>query len=297
MIAQRALTLADSAALTKLITACEAAERSQLRTTGVEVQEYFSPGAAHRIQGFFAGPTLVAFSMVRFHDPSSPQMTMSGAVHPDFRRRGIGEHVVRHSIEASSEIASECGLSAWMMRMYVDRANTDLESLLRSFAFHPRESIVSMRKLVGVGEAPELAGAYLRIADLDSAMEEDVARLRRAVFNDAGAWESAGLRWRFGAVDEFSDRPRLVGYLLASRVEGWAAPEALVEELVVEPEWQRRRVGARLLAAAQEGFASEGIGAMSLDLDADSPVYDSFIQLGFSPVAAQRAWDRRFSAQ
>ena len=94
--------------------------------------------------------------------------------------------------------------------------------------------------------------------------------------------------WSFVAVDRTGDRPRVAGFLLASRYEqDWAAlgwREGYIDQLGVLSAWRETRVADALILASmwaqkRDGMDRSGTGVGSANHTGALAVYDS---LGFA---------------
>ena len=102
--------------------------------------------------------------------------------------------------------------------------------------------------------------------------------------------------WSFLAVDRTGDRPRVAGFLLASRYEqDWAAlgwREGYIDQLGVLSAWRETRVADALILASmwaqrRDGMDRAGTGVGSANHTGALAVYDS---LGFRTVGQTRLY-------
>lgn len=304
----RPLTLDDVPAWHQLVVVTENADDALERQTAHELADLFKGSwrdpARDSIAGFDADGVVRAFawSVFRPVDEGTQAPYLMGAVHPEYRRRGIGRALVSWSeARARQQLATaEVNLPA-RIRLFADEHNTGVRRLAEASGFTPLRWYVDMRRDLSQ-PLPDIATpAGLRIEGYSAERDEDVRLTHNEAFArdhwgsspmDAEAWaldvvggEKFRPDWSFVAVEEPTGR--VVGYLMSSAYDQDWEPQGYTEgwtDLVaVRREWRGRGVAGLLLTAAMRAYAAEGMRYAGLDVDTDNPsgALGTYTRLGY----------------
>lgn len=310
------LAPAHHPALATLFARMEARDNPPYRTSPGEVAEMlggatqWSGIAGFATRGLAAG-RMIAYAQVTIRHPGRVECVCSGGVDPDFRRIGLGGAIVDWQEGAARAMIGAAGSGGpAQIVCHVEAGQEDLEAQLQSHGFHWSRTYYEMRAdLSSLPERPSL-GAYLSLEAWAPQWEEP-ARQAANLLNEV-EWGRPPLteeqwfqgrmsfvpEWSFLLVDRRGDRPRVGGFLIASRYEqDWAAlgwREGYIDQMGVLGAYrQSRAVDALIIASmraqAGDGMERTGTGLGSANHSGALAVYD---YLGFRTVGQTRLYAR-----
>ena len=304
----------DRHALSNLIARIEARDNPPYRTSFEEVEEMLSQAsdwfgiAAFASRGMASGE-MVAFMQMVVRQSGSIECLCQGGVDPRFRRIGLGGALVHWQTDAARHVLTRDLYRGQLGRVVtnVDPGNEELEDHLKRLGYHWSRTYYELRaELSDVPGAPDL-GSYLRIEQWGSQWEDATRRAaNRLNEQDWGRplteeqWlmgRTAFMpEWSFVAVDYRGDRPKVAGFLLASRYEqDWAAlgwKEGYIDQMGVLEDWRHAAVVDALIIATmraqqRDGMERVGTGLGSTNQSSALAVYES---LGFRIVGQTRLY-------
>lgn len=283
----------QAADIYELVQATDRADGTPYITSFEEVLAYFDPAYLWRATGArTTGGRLVAFGLTRMPSihGTHADVVLSGGVHPEFRRHGIGRKLLALQVHTAEQLA-QGEVTEARACMHVDSGQSDLMDLLRRLGFTDSYSYVQMRRSLDSEVNLIQPPSYISIEQLKPGFDDDVRRSHNAIF-----YETAGTNpmspeqwqaersflerdWSFVALDKRGDRPRLAGYILSGRYEqDWHAfgySEGYIDEVAIHNEWRGLNVISALLGTAMTAYRNAGIEYAGLDVtinpEADSP--------------------------
>lgn len=304
------LHAANAPEILELILRIEEADDASIRTSASEVESYFHDSHVWRAQGAWVGSELVAFGLARTLADNSGDLpiTVSGGVAPEWREHGVGQDLMERQLITSRAVAGELGLDSATVQMYIESSQSVLIDLAREFEFTPHSQFIQMRRSLDMPIDSVETSQYIQIVKLSEDWIKDSRKAHNKVLADATSWtkmDSKSWRerisqmeedWCLVALDLFGDRPRLAGYLLASRftsdIEGPDGQpiydEGYVEEIVVLPEWRGKHVASSLIMTAMERFKADGLMHIGLDVIKDANDEGSDLVTVFEHLDFQR---------
>ncbi len=295
-----------------LISRIEEADDASIRTSRAEVESYFHDSHVWRAEGAWVGSDLIAFGLARtiVGNTGEYPITVSGGVAPEWRDHGVGKDLLERQVLTARSVANSLGIVDAEVQMYVESSQHTLIDLAYELGFTTSSQFIQMRRNLDLPINSADTSGYLQIVKLSSDWMRDTRKAHNMVLAgstswtklDAEAWEEriAGMEedWCLVALDMFGDRPRLAGYLLASRFSSDVAEsdgkliydEGYVEEITVLPEWRGKRVASALITTVMERFRASGLTYIGLDvnIDADGEGADLatvFEHFGFEQVS------------
>lgn len=300
--------------LAALIARMEAQDNPPYRTSTEEVAEMLAEDRPWQgLAGFatrgIAKGRMVAFGQVVLRQPGLVECMCQGGVDPSFRRIGLGgslvgwqEAMARRMLEGVPDAERA------QIAMQVEAGQDDLEEQLKLRGFHWARTYYELRAdLSRIPESPDL-GRYMTIEAWGPEWEEPARRasnrLSELEWGRPPLTEEQWLtgrtafapEWSFVAVDRRGDRPRVVGFLLASKyVQDWAAlgwREGYIDQMgVLEEARSTHAVDALIIASmramAAGGMERIGAGLGSANHSGALAVYD---YLGFVTVGQTRLY-------
>lgn len=292
----RALTPDDVPAWFALCQVVEDHDNANERAAESELADHFKGAwrdpARDSVAGFDADGTIRAYSWSEFRQVTEGTLapTLFGAVHPDYRRRGIGRALLAWSeARGRQQLAAATVNLPARIRLYLDESHADARRMAEAAGFTPIRWYVDMRRDLRVelpaGDVPE----GLRIEPYSKERDEDIRIAHNESFArdhwgsssiDAEAWaldvvggEKFRPDWSFAAVEEATGR--VVGYLLSGAYDQDWGPQGFTEGwtdvLSVRREWRGRGLAGALLTAAMRAYAAGGMQYAGLDVDTDNP--------------------------
>lgn len=310
----RALQPTDLHALSNLIARIEARDNPPYRTALEEVEEMLSDAsdwfgiAAFASRGMARGE-MVAFMQMMVRDAGTIEILCQGGVDPRFRRIGLGGALVQWQTDSARYLLNleEYRDLSGLVVTNVDPGNEELEDHLKGQGYHWSRTYYELRaELSDVPSTPDL-GSYLRIEEWGPQWEDPARRAANRL--NEQEWgrpltEEQWLmgrtafvpEWSFVAVDSRGDRPKVAGFLLASRYEqDWAAlgwKEGYIDQMGVLEDWRHAAVVDALIIATmqaqqRDGMERVGTGLGSANQSSALAVYES---LGFRVVGQTRLY-------
>jgi ribosomal protein S18 acetylase RimI-like enzyme len=240
----------------------------------------------------------VAYGIVhcRPTDQKDAWARLTGSVHPDARRSGIGSALLGWQIDRARErLAYAEGRLDRVIRVEVHPGERSKASMLRHHGFEPVRYFDEMIRPLDT--LPRVESSGFEIIPWDPHRSEETRNVKNAAFRDH--WGSTPVdkptwhQW----LEDFGTRLDLsfmavaggavVGYTLngsypqdeaiRGRREGW------IENLGTLAEWRGRGVATALVCASLEAFSGAGLTHAALGVDADSPTgaRGLYTRLGF----------------
>lgn len=310
----RELQRDDLHALSNLIARIEARDNPPYRTSCEEVEEMLSQAsdwfgiAAFASRGMARGE-MVAFMQMVVRHTGTIECLCQGGVDPRFRRIGLGGALVQWQTDAARNVHQLLPVEGQSGRVVtnVDPGNEELEDHLKRLGYHWSRTYYELRaELHDLPATPDL-GSYLRIEEWGPQWEDPTRRAANRL--NEQEWgrpltEEQWLmgrtafvpEWSFVAVDYRGDRPKVAGFLLASRYEqDWAAlgwKEGYIDQMGVLADWRHAAVVDALIIATmhaqrRDGMERVGTGLGSGNQSSALAVYES---LGFRVVGQTRLY-------
>lgn len=233
-IAWRALTEEDIPAWAKLGRAVGEADREDEHYSEDDLAEIYADPLFDPPRGSLAGfdgDEMVAFGMLRVRSEADEihRMGFHGAVHPAYRRRGLGTELMRWAPDAARPLHEErypdsrLGLSTGCMS-----TNEAAAALLGRFGYEPARYYHGMRIALGAEPLHVDPIEGIEIVPYAAELDEQVLLVKNASFKDHwGSAASLPEQWRTTYLDSVSFRPDLS--FLALRSEAVQAGEASAE--------------------------------------------------------------------
>ncbi|MEV0675062.1 GNAT family N-acetyltransferase [Actinosynnema sp. NPDC050436] len=313
-LAWRPLARHDAVASADLLNAVEAVDRIGENYTAEDtLQELVDPYAdlERGSLAAFDGDVMVGYVKVRFK-PSADvvhRVFLDGAVHPDYRRRGVGTALVDAGVAAAEVLHAAHHPAA---RLVVDVHKCEhvagVAELLRSRGFAPVRHFQRLeRALTGTTPDPAVP-AGLRVEPWSEQVDEDFRVARNEAYRDhwgavpmpVDAWRNKVVNQTFRPGASFLLREVATGTPVAVLVTAhWEADaettgirDAHFVVLGTSPAHRRRGAAGALLAHALRAAAEQGHHRASLTVDSAAPSGASgvFARAGFAPAARYVRW-------
>lgn len=292
----RPLAPADIPAWSRLLAAVEAADRTGEHYNEADLaEEMANPDieVGKDIVGACAGEELVGFFAVypRSGVEDVHKIGLDGAVHPDFRGRGVGTVLAAAMRDRALAAHAERhpGLDA-LLTLRGLSGNVAQEDLLRGVGLLPeRWSFVMRADLAGelAPTPPVVAGLELR--RYDDSLAAAMHAAHNAAFVDHpnfAPWSTA--MWKQWVTDSRSFRPELsfvvvdpmapgevVAYLQTNEYDAYfqstGRREAYVGKVGTRREHRGRGLAGALLGHALLAYQAAGYDEASLDVDSENP--------------------------
>ncbi|VEI12515.1 GNAT family N-acetyltransferase [Trueperella bialowiezensis] len=303
------LTASDAPEILDLISRIEDSDNAPIRTTRGEVESYFHASHEWRAQGAWVDGELVAFGLARMPlSVLAMPITISGGVAPQWRARGLGKDLLDRQLHAARRLADIAGTDEAAVHMYAESSQSGLLELAQSIGFEHHSQFIQMRRSLDEPLTNSAESTYVQIVKLTEEWMKPARKTHNRVFSQSApptwtklnteAWnarmETMERDWCLVALDTFGDRPRLAGYLLASRfssdisTDGPLDDEGYVEEIVVAPQWRGMNIARTLIYSAIERFRAAGLSYIGLDVNVDaenSDLVTLFEHFGFSQIS------------
>ena len=255
---------------------------------------------------------------------------LSGGVHPDWRRRGIGREVLRWQTERAHESIAEQEAAAeregdvgsasqpWRIVAHQEAGQADTGALYNAAGYTAiRWSHDMVRPLAaGAPAIPDVAAPEgLELASWTEEFDEAVRLAHNEAFaqhwgsqpRDDEMWAGSVTKHRCFRRDwsrivldptqpESDGRPAVAGYIACyAYPQDWEAAghtQGWVQLIGVRPAWRRRKLAPALLAAAMRAFVAAGMDAAALDVDAGNATgaLDLYEGMGFRVRSTHVAW-------
>ncbi|QWW20687.1 GNAT family N-acetyltransferase [Schaalia sp. 19OD2882] len=308
------LTVEHLHPLANLVARIEARDNPPFRTSPDEVFEMLSSGTQWRgVAGFatrgMANGRMVAFAQVELRFPGHVECVCQGGVDPAFRRVGLGASLVAwQEMAARQMLAGIPGNGPAQIVAQVETGQEDHEEHLKARGFRWARTYYELRADLRVlPQMPDL-GRWLEVEPWGPQWEEPTRHLANRISEQewgrrpitAEQWSMGRTafvpEWSFVAVDKKGDRPRVAGFLMASRyVQDWAAlgwREGYIDQMAVDQDYRNAHVVDALVvssmhAQAADGMDRTGAGLGSANHSGALAVYD---YLGFRTVGQSRLY-------
>ncbi|MBG0827031.1 GNAT family N-acetyltransferase [Planomonospora sp. ID67723] len=287
------LSLDDTGALTELLAAIEAEDRTGENHGADDVAEEFANPLVDLAEGTLAcwdDGRPVAFAVLMSRPAAEPvhQMILWGGVHPAHRRRGLGRHLLDWAARTAPVLHERRFPGQPLeLHLYTDDRNEGAKALAAAAGMTQVRWFYDMRRDLA-RELPEsLLPEELKITGYREDLEDAVREVRNASFSDHwGSVPHTAETWRAALVGTRSFRPessfvavdgsgRCVGVLLTQHyeadTEATGVREAWIQIIGTLREWRGRGVASALIAYALAEFREQGYARAGLGVDADNP--------------------------
>lgn len=314
----RPATVDDIDAIHAMVVAADRVDHPTWVTPREEIADVFDLShvdpARDTLLAIEQGGGVVAMGWAMLHPSQDAEVHayLQGAVHLDWRRRGIGTELIAWLYARTTEMISESGSAAEAsIYQYVDEGNADAVTLGERLGLRTERWFSSMQRDLSEPIGAPTASENIEVVAYTAARAEDVREARNDAFRDHwGSLPSPAERWAQFVNGPFL-RPdlstlalvdgRVVGFCLASvNEEDWVALGATNTyiDLIGVVRDQRGRglaplVISRTLAAAK----AAGLEQAVLDVDTASKTGANTLyeRLGFRATHRQQALVRRFA--
>ncbi|MEV4382575.1 GNAT family N-acetyltransferase [Streptosporangium sp. NPDC049644] len=252
--------------------------------------------------GAWESGRLVAYGVIMARAAAEPVHRMSfwGGVRPEYRRRGLGGHLLEWAI-GNAPVLHERRFPGRPLELHVevDSRNEGLRALVAGAGMEPARWFYGMALDLGT-ELPEVSlPDGLQIVTYRDELEDAVREVRNRSFVDHwGSVQHTAESWRNTVVGVKVFRPegsfvaldasgQSVGVLLThyfeADTEATGVREAWIQIIGTLREWRGRGVASALLAHALREFRAQGYDKAGLGVDADNPTgaFGIYTRTGF----------------
>ena len=317
--AWRAPTEADIDAIHAVAVAADAVDHPTWTTPREEIADTFDlphiDQARDSVLALDASGTVIAFGSSFLHPARDGALTahLGGAVHPQWRRRGIGTALLRweraRGIEQLAEAVATIDPAPdaeWTadLKVYGEESQPDQRAIAEAAGFTPERWFTSMERDMAVIAPAVAAPEGITVVPYTHDRDDDARLARNDAFRDHwGSLPSQPESWAKFVGGPFfrADLSRLaldaegaiVGFCLASvNEDDWealGATNSYIDLIGVVRAQRRRGIAPLVVAATLAAIGDAGLERAVLDVDTASPTGANTLYEGLGFYATERS--------
>lgn len=300
----RPVTVADAADVTDLLNAMEAVDHQDEHASEEETLEGFSDPACDLPRGSIAaydGGTIIGYGVLTARMSADPvhEMYVSGGVHPDYRRRGLGGRILEWAEQAAPALHEERFPGHPLsLAGHVQASNAGAVALYAAHGYTQARWFRGMQRDLTqpLPEVPVPAG--IEVAGFTAARSLDAMLVRNESFRDhwgsteytEGGWahfvgqQAFRPEFTFMAYGDGQPLGLVVGMEYVADSEATGRRDLDVPLVGTRRAGRKRGIASALLARAMAEARAAGFVTASLGVDADSPsgAVGLYERLGFT---------------
>jgi mycothiol synthase len=306
---------ADIDAIHAVVAAADAVDHPTWITPREDIADTFDlPHIDHSrdtLVAVAADGTVVAVATAALHPSRAEKLTvhLSGAVHPDFRRRGIGSALLAWADARGREQLAEATAAASTelpadMKVYAEELNRDHQAIAERLGYAPERWFTSMQRDLAAEVRLPAAPDGIHIVPFTHDRDDDARLARNDSFRDHwGSLPAAPETWAKFVGGEFfrADLSRLavdgdgriVAFCLATvNEDDWVtlgASNAYIDLIGVVRSHRRQGLATLVVSHALAAMADAGLERAVLDVDTASPTGANTLYEGLGFEATQRS--------
>ncbi|GGQ24783.1 GNAT family N-acetyltransferase [Streptosporangium pseudovulgare] len=236
------------------------------------------------------GDRMVAFGLTACGSAADPahRMHLWAAVHPEYRRRGLGRHVLDWAVR-NTPVLHERRHPGRPLELHtgVFDGNEGATALMRTAGMAPSRWFFTMGRDLGTEIRPAALPAGLRIVPYRADLADAARGVRNAAFTDHwGSVPHTPESWERTIVGVHAFRPEdsylvqdesgrgvavLITHYYEADTQATGIREAWIQIIGTVREWRGKGVAGALLAHALGEFRARGYRRAALGVDADNP--------------------------
>lgn len=317
----RALTLDDAPALLRLVAAGEEHDQHPFRTSLEEIEEIFEGEWRDLPRDTLVGldadgePRAYASVDTRPGDTSVVRAFVQGAVHPQWRGRGVGRQVLAWSTGRARQLLANSGKELpGRIAGYVQDDDESECRLFEAAGFAANRYYSTLRRDLALPVPDVTLGEGLRVVPWSPELDEATRLAHNDAFRDH--WGSEPMtpeswvhgrsmfapEWSVLVLDDAAPvgrtggGPVVAGYLLSGRYEqDWPVAgysSGYTETLGVRRDYRGRKIAVALLSAAMSAYQESGVQYAELDVDTENPsgAHGLYASLGYEKKDGSRMY-------
>lgn len=282
----RPATLDDAAAVAELSNVIDRAAGGDGGSVESEYRALLSGwvGDAERNTRLVFHPNgdLIAAAMVAPPPPGGQRVDMSGGVHPDHRRQGVGRELLAWQMGRARDIYQIAAAEVpWRMQSGANAEDVAAGRLLTRSGFQPVRYFIHMKAPVAAAlNDPVTLPDGLRMTSYSPALERAVYEAHMEAFADHWGYQQRPLeQWgQFTFYNEafrpemsriVLDGDEVAAYTLG--YEGASPSELYIGQVGTRRPWRRRGLAQLMLSDVLIAARDAGLKQVDLEVDADSP--------------------------
>lgn len=273
----------DAASVAHLLNEIEIADGAQPQFTEAYIRDELSGEIRDPVRDtrlvFAPDGTLAAFATVRAPPPGGSRARMSGAVHPDWRGRGIGRVLLTWQFDRITEMrAQQDPGTAWRVGAGASSVDESAARLFRRFDLRPARYFLEMSALTA-GAPSVRPPDGIRIVEFTGDLGTALYAAHTEAFADLwGSQRRSIEEWTAVTIGSESfrgdlSRIALDGDEIAAYLLGYdgLGNRLYIGQVGTRRKWRKQGLATALLAASLAASAKDGKPTASLGVDADSP--------------------------
>ncbi|MFE4466053.1 GNAT family N-acetyltransferase [Oerskovia sp. NPDC056781] len=328
----RPLVVEDAPALFRLIAAVEEHDKHPYRTALEETEEIFEGEWRDLTRDTLVGtdadgePRAYATVETRPGDTTVVRAFVQGAVHPQWRGRGVGRQVIAWSTARARQLLAASGKELPARIAGYAQDDDELECrLFEAAGFTANRFYSNLRRDLSVPVPEVTLGEGLRVVPWSPELDEATRLAHNDAFRDHWGSEPAtpeswvhgrsmfAPEWSVLVVDDSpaasgslpdgaapagsaGDVPVVAGYLLSGRyehdwpVQGYSS--GYTETLGVRRAYRGRKIAVALLSAGMAAYKEGGVDFAELDVDTENPsgAHGLYASLGYEKTDGSRMY-------
>nr|WP_206686986.1 GNAT family N-acetyltransferase [Microbacterium invictum] len=312
----RPATRDDIDAIHAVLAAADAVDHPTWTTPRSEIAddfelEHFDPASDSLLAETVDGTVVASAGAMLHPSREGGELTvyLSGAVHPQWRRRGIGTQLMawldtRGRQQLAEAAAADASLTAAELKIFAEEPNTDQQQLADRLGYRAERWFSSMVRDMAT-PAPALeAPEGITVVEYTHDRDDDARDARNDAFRDHwGSRPSDPQRWKQFVGGEFF-RPdlsrialdadgQIVAFCLASvNEEDWVtlgASNSYIDLIGVIRTHRRRGLAPLVVSRTLQAIADAGLEKAVLDVDTASPTGANTLYEGLGFAATERS--------
>lgn len=309
----RAPILDDIDAIHALLAAADAVDHPTWITARSEVADTFEMStldhARDSLLGFTADGTLVAYGSVYFHPTRDEKLVtyLNGAVHPEWRRRGIGSVLLPWELARGKEQLAESGLDlSAEVKVYSEATNTDKIALVEKLGLSIERWFTTMERDMALPVDHRDTAESVAITSYTAEHALGALEARNDAFRDHwGSLPSTEESWRLFVDGEFirgdlstlalDSAGRIIAFCLVSiNEDDWEArgkTSAYIDLIGVVRDHRGEGLAPLVISRTLEAIKAAELELAILDVDTASPTGANTLyeRLGFGATTQEVA--------
>jgi mycothiol synthase len=300
----RPMTVADAGDLTALLAAAEATDHQDEHYSEQDVLEEFSEPGRDLPAGSIAaydGSVMTGYGALTARTSADPvhEMFLSGAVHPEYRRRGLGAQVLRWAEQAAPALHRQHFPGhPLVLAGHVQASNAGAVALYAAHGYTQSRWFRGMTRDLASPLPVAAVPPGIEVAGFTAARSRDAMLVRNESFRDHwGSTEYTVDRWAhftgqqafrpeftFLAYGDGQPLGLVVGMEYVADTEATGRRDLDVPLVGTRRAGRKRGIASALLTRAMTEARAAGFGTASLGVDADSPsgAVGLYERLGFT---------------